>query len=239
MDWLSASIAGGASLLGGIMGNSSAAAQAQNHRDFQDRMSSTAHKRDVADLRAAGLNHILSATGGSGASTPSGSTASQNDVITPAISSALSVVKTMAEAQKTLAEKVTEEQKPFYVNAQREQASSAVSLNQSLEDQAVSQSGYYDELNKQTQFANRINQALWDNPEMGHLIRQNFQFENTLKDLSVKLNKHQITVAEANASLAKLDIGINKSTFGRILRYLERGGEAAGPWIKAIPFGKF
>lgn len=40
--------------------------------DWQKQMSSTAHQREVADLEAAGLNPVLSATGGNGASTPSG-----------------------------------------------------------------------------------------------------------------------------------------------------------------------
>lgn len=86
--------------IGGIVSGLFADKAARDNRGFQEKMSNTAHQREVADLRAAGLNPILSA-GGRGASSPSGATAQIPDFGSIA-NSAMSVRTAFKQAQANI-----------------------------------------------------------------------------------------------------------------------------------------
>jgi hypothetical protein len=88
-------------IAGGALQNIYNKKEATKNRNFQAQMSNTAHQREVADLRAAGLNPILSASHG-GASTPSGSTATSAN-LTDIGSKAANSVRASMELKKQLA----------------------------------------------------------------------------------------------------------------------------------------
>lgn len=115
MDW-SGAFTGVGSLLGSIYAADQSRRSAKEQMRFQERMSSTAHQREVADLRAAGLNPILSATGGPGASSPQGA---GYEVDPQSVSRSISSAVEVAAAKQGIS----------LQKAQEEQASSAADLN--------------------------------------------------------------------------------------------------------------
>lgn len=213
-DVFSAAIGGGLSLLGGVMANNASSAQAQANRDWQERMSNTAHQREVSDLRAAGLNPILSGTGGSGAGTPSGNVAPQSDVVTPAISTAMQLLRTSVDTNKTLADtelvkaqkEIATNNTPGLIDAQAGQASSATAINRIDADKRSLELGIMDTLKQNTVDTAKLQKAILD---------QNYE------------------VAKAEALDAKNKGSVSSGKFGEIMSYIERFLRPFAPFVKA------
>lgn len=134
-------------------------------------LANTAHQREVADLRKAGLNPILSATGGHGSATPSLG-APSIDLGGP-VNSALSSRLMKAQEMKTLAEASSAQtaaklnDQTYWFNYHTAEADAAMKLNQVMKS----------DVDVDTRVLKAYKQSLIDQYDVAHSAAQAARLE--------------------------------------------------------------
>mgnify|MGYP000735654806 CR=1 FL=1 len=203
------------------------ARQARISRKWLATMSNSAHTREIRDLKRAGLNPILSAkyggastppgptaTAGSGASsvTTSGATASRSparivDEIGPALSTAAQVSRTMQDIQNMTSQNAVIRAEAERVKADTGRLESAKKLNEAQE------------FTEQARRDSLIASGERDSAR-GAYTRK----EMTRLEQSIEMAKEELKRARNQGE-------VESTTFGKIMRYLDR---LSGPVNSAV-----
>lgn len=216
--------------------NAMSQSNAREQMAFQERMSSTAHQREIGDLRAAGLNPILSGTGGMGSSSPSGSmgdvqrapVANEGE----ALSSAMGIFKSAFDAINTQA-------RTQYIKEVQTPATQATTQLTKAQIELVAAT----KAKTNAETANTLEDTLLKSAN----IKRTVQETRTAKEMEAKLNQEGVNLklrekilesdvqtAAAIAAAARVNEEINDSQFGTILIYLDRITKSLAPVINLL-----
>lgn len=164
---IAAGISAVGSFIGGKKRNEAQIASAREQMDFQKEMSDTAHQREVLDLRAAGLNPILSATGGRGASSPGGAQANIQDVVTPALSTAQQAARLSAEMKNIVFSNKKLKSEDWAI---RQGAAESIARQRKSQEETQQLKLYNQMLRNAGIPASKLDAKIWDG-EYGQMIR--------------------------------------------------------------------
>lgn len=125
-------IGSGVEAAGGLLSSAGSYLSARQQMKFQERMSNTAHQREVADLIAAGINPIMTATGGNGASSPMGASVNVENPLRGYAQNYLQRVIARDEARLRSAE-IDKTRQDKQTSISQENLNSATALRQNAE----------------------------------------------------------------------------------------------------------